>query len=323
MKGKIKIVVSTKRLRYELNLRRNITIIQGDSASGKTTLIQILSDYLSGRTGPGTEVVCNRKCAVLSGDMESALTQLHLLRNAVVFVDEQEKFLHTKDFARAVLTSDCYFVLITRDGLNMLPYSVNEIYYLKNSGYYQNTRQVYNSMHQVYPEIDKPRSLAVSTIVTEDSNSGHDMFQAICDDLELICDSADGKSNVAKYILSHKDGQIFAIVDGAAFGADMQSAMHAIEVNPGSYVWAPESFEYLILHSGIIQAEGIHNLLANPADFIESSEYSSWERFFTQLLEDLTRNSIYAYNKKKLNPNYLTKGNIDKIKKLLPGIVLP
>lgn len=37
MKGNIRVLVSTKRLRYELNLRRNITIIQGDSASGKTT----------------------------------------------------------------------------------------------------------------------------------------------------------------------------------------------------------------------------------------------------------------------------------------------
>ena len=106
MKGRIKVIVSTKRLRYELNLRRNITIIQGDSASGKTTLIQIISDYLSGRTGPGTEVVCSKKCAVLSGDAESALTQLRLLNNAVVFVDEQEKFLYTKEFARAVLASD-------------------------------------------------------------------------------------------------------------------------------------------------------------------------------------------------------------------------
>ena len=50
MKGNVKIVVSTKRLRYELNVRRNITIIQGDSATGKTTLVQIVSDYLSGRT---------------------------------------------------------------------------------------------------------------------------------------------------------------------------------------------------------------------------------------------------------------------------------
>ena len=46
LKGNIRVLVSTKRLRYELNLRRNITIIQGDSASGKTTMIQIISDYL-------------------------------------------------------------------------------------------------------------------------------------------------------------------------------------------------------------------------------------------------------------------------------------
>lgn len=142
MKGNLKIVVSTKRLRYELNLHRNITIIQGDSASGKTTLVQIISDYLSGRTGPGTEVVCDKRCVVLSGEEETAILQLRLLTSSVVFVDEQERFLYSKDFAEAVLDSDCYFVFVTRDGLNMLPYSVNEIYYLKNSGYYQNTKTV-------------------------------------------------------------------------------------------------------------------------------------------------------------------------------------
>jgi len=67
VKGSVRVLVSTKRLRYELNLRRNITIIQGDSASGKTTMIQIIGDYLSRRAGPGTEVVCDRKCVVLSG----------------------------------------------------------------------------------------------------------------------------------------------------------------------------------------------------------------------------------------------------------------
>lgn len=177
MKGSIRIVVSTKKLRYELNLRRNITIIQGDSASGKTTLIQILSDYLSGRTGPGTEVVCDRKCAVLSGDSESVITRLRLLENTVVFVDEQEKFLYSKAFAEAVLDSDCYFVFVTRDGLHMLPYSVNEIYYLKNSGYYQNTRQVYNSMHQVYPEVNPAGKIEPSIVLTEDSNADYEMCE--------------------------------------------------------------------------------------------------------------------------------------------------
>ena len=64
-------------------------------------------------------------------------------------VDTQDT---TQVIIKIGLTIEKIFVFVTRDGLNMLPYSVNEIYYLKNSGYYQNTRQVYNSMHQVYPE---------------------------------------------------------------------------------------------------------------------------------------------------------------------------
>lgn len=320
MRGSVRIVVSTKRLRYELNLRRNITIIQGDSASGKTTLVQVISDYLSGRTGPGTEVICEKKCVVLSGEEETAILRLRLLTSAIVFVDEQESFLSSKAFAEAVLSSDCYFVFITRDGLNMLPYSVNEIYYLKNSGYYQNTRQVYNSMHQVYPELDRKEKIVPSVVLTEDSNAGYEMFEAICRNDKALCVSASGKSNVAQYILANKKENIFAIVDGAAFGADMQSVIHALEASRGSHVWTPESFEYLVLRSGIVQSEGLKDILNVPEDYIESGEYSSWERFFTRLLEDSTRNTIYAYSKKKLNPHYLTKGNKYKIEKLMDKV---
>ena len=88
----------------------------------------------------------------------------------------------------------------------------------------------------------------------------------------------------------------------------------------GSHVWTPESFEYLILQSGIIQAERLREIMENPGNFIESSEYCSWERFFTKLLEELARNTIYTYSKKKLNPNYLTKGNIGKIEKLMQAM---
>lgn len=320
MKGSIKVVVSTKKLRYELNLRRNITIIQGDSATGKTTLIQIIGDYLSGRTGPGTEVICERKCAVLSGDTESAVIRLRALADAVVFVDEQERFLYSKEFAEAVLDSNCYFVFITRDGLNMLPYSVNEIYCLRNSGYYQNTRQVYNSMHQVYPEIRVTENIEPTVVLTEDSNAGYEMYGAVFRSERVSCESAGGKSNVAKYILTNREKKIFAIVDGAAFGSDMQSTVHALESSPGSHVWTPESFEYLLLQSGIIQAEGLREIMQDPGAFIESREFGSWERFFAGLLEDLTRNTIYAYSKKKLNSNYFTKGNIEKFVKMLPMI---
>ena len=42
MKGKHRVVVSTKRLKYDFELRRNLTIIRGDSATGKTTLIDMI-----------------------------------------------------------------------------------------------------------------------------------------------------------------------------------------------------------------------------------------------------------------------------------------
>ena len=47
MKGKHRVVVSTKRLKYDFELRRNLTIIRGDSATGKTTLIDMIQDYVN------------------------------------------------------------------------------------------------------------------------------------------------------------------------------------------------------------------------------------------------------------------------------------
>lgn len=39
MKGKHRVIVETESIKYEFDVRRNITVIQGDSATGKTTLI--------------------------------------------------------------------------------------------------------------------------------------------------------------------------------------------------------------------------------------------------------------------------------------------
>ncbi len=44
MRGQYHVMVQNKRLRYEFDIKRNITIIRGDSATGKTTLY----DYIVG-----------------------------------------------------------------------------------------------------------------------------------------------------------------------------------------------------------------------------------------------------------------------------------
>ena len=41
MKGEHKILIYSKRIKFEFTVRRNITILKGDSATGKTTLVNI------------------------------------------------------------------------------------------------------------------------------------------------------------------------------------------------------------------------------------------------------------------------------------------
>lgn len=72
MKGKHKIVVSTKRLKYEFELHRNLTIIRGDSATGKTTLVDMIRDHINNPSGTPVELVCDKTCYVLEGNLWKA-----------------------------------------------------------------------------------------------------------------------------------------------------------------------------------------------------------------------------------------------------------
>lgn len=58
MKGKYSVFVQNNRLRYEFTISRNITIIRGDSATGKTTLLDLLNAYDRDGDSSGVLVKC-------------------------------------------------------------------------------------------------------------------------------------------------------------------------------------------------------------------------------------------------------------------------
>lgn len=144
MKGKHKIEVRSKRIVFTIELERNITILRGDSATGKTTLVEMLSAYENYGRKSGITIVCDKTCRVLSGALWEA--QLKDIQDAIVFVDEGSTFVSSLDFARAIQKTDNYYVLVTREDLSTLPYSVNAILELKKT-----TSRFKRTYNKAYP----------------------------------------------------------------------------------------------------------------------------------------------------------------------------
>lgn len=194
MKGKYHIVVQNNKLRYDLDVRRNITVIRGDSATGKTRLIALVEQAAALGEGSGVEVRCERPCRTLGGnDWNLVLPNLH---GQIIFLDEESRFVKSQEFAEAVRASDNYFVIITREDLPNLPYSVDEIYGIHVSGKYNDLKRTYNELYHIYSTETFSGKEKPETVVVEDTNAGYDFFQTVCGENGIACVSAGGKSNV-------------------------------------------------------------------------------------------------------------------------------
>ena len=218
MKGKYKVVVKNNRLHYEFEIKRNITIIRGDSATGKTTLINMLRQAENLGDSSGIEVVSKVPCRVLEGANWELI--LDNTEGTIFFIDEENVFITTERFAEKIRNSNNYFVLITRENLYTLPYSVEEIYGIHCSGKYHDTKKAYQQLYRIYSNY---QSLPVKPeeIITEDSNSGFEFFKAVGKENGIDCESAGGKSNIFHMLEQTEKKKICVIADGAAIGPEM------------------------------------------------------------------------------------------------------
>lgn len=68
--------------------------------------------------------------------------------------------------------SDNYYVIVTREALPALPYSVEEIYGIRTSGRYGTLKQSYHEFYRIYGTDTYEDKVSSEIIITEDSNSG-------------------------------------------------------------------------------------------------------------------------------------------------------
>lgn len=317
MKNKHHVVVESKRLKYEFDIKRNITVIQGDSASGKTTLLDLLGTHSRYGKESGISVQSDVPCVVFGGDASLWKTILEAYQDSIVFIDEDYPFIYSKDFAELVQASSNYFVLITRQPLYNLPYSVQEIYGIRTTGKYHYPEQVYHEFYRIYDDSNETLDKEVLVLV-EDSKSGYQFLSKACKQGE--CVSVEGNSQfVGKIENAEENKKVVVIADGAAFGAYVAKVTTIAKSRKDVMLYFPESFEWLILKSGVIGIKDLDDILAEPEKYIESREFLSWERYFTDLLMTATADdSIKKYDKSQLKPYYIEGKNKDAIIAVLP-----
>ena len=300
--GEHHIEIRTKFVKYVLDLRRKITVLTGDGANGKTYLCEQVRYRLARITA---DVDVN---ALDAGDVDSWEDRLSKARGMDVFIiDETFSPMLSKAFARAVFSTDAYFVFITRTPLTQMPYSVHEVYKFSDT----HVGGEYYYLRRMVPLFSDERCrLSPDVLVTEDSGSGFEFFRNAVD---CKCVSAYGNSNVANVVASLKSGVAAVVVDGAAFGAFVGKTLNAMTASATEvYLYTPESFEYLLLMAGAARIK--KKYLERPFDYCDDAVYmtefgeppaeplKSWERYFTSLLMLASGD---RYSKDRLNPYFL------------------
>ena len=116
-------------------------------------------------------------------------------------------------------------------------------------------------------------------IVTEDEDAGLEYYRHFYGEAVL---TSHGNSNLSKY----GNEKTLLIGDGCAIGAFIQD----LELTKAA-LYLPESFEWKLLGNGMFwKKTEVQRLMEEPGKAVQT-EYGSIEKYCTELLSDLTRNT--------------------------------
>lgn len=304
MKGKYVISVVSRKATYKLELERKVSVIKGNSGTGKTSMLRLISEYLEFGKKSGVKITIDASAALCvltnSSDWEKILSSVH---DTVIFADEDVEYIYSDSFQKELWKADCYAVIVSRSGgFTGIPYSISGIYEFVTEKKGENTT---TSMYQLYEEEHSNGNFGL--VITEDSNSGFEMVQYSFDSSGTEVVSAGGNASVLGTLKKNwrQEGLICVNVDGAAFGAYIEAVLKYAEIKGNIVISAPESLEYILLKFSEVKRHLSVDCgeLIRTYDFCDGCEYSTWEQYYEDLLVRITSEHLgFTYNKRKLNP---------------------
>ena len=305
MKGIRKFQLSSKNILFDIELHRNVTVIRGDGATYKTMFCNMLR--AAHVKGSGVHLRSYQAEVLCLTDQEFNADNLVQYKNkdVILVFDESSSCIRTTAFREAIESTGCYFILITRNRCDCFGMSMKELYEFTYSDSVDLSKRVI-SMNPLYKSDCYGILSNQSQVITEDSNAGKQFFNRAYGHEHVY--TSHGKSNIPAAIKEYSDSIV--VVDGAAFGFEVEDVLPLLSAY-NCYLVAKESFKYVLLKSGILK-----NLVTINIDEpeVDSKKYLTWERFYTDYIQEITSGTVFEYNKVHLNEAYyISQDNKQKI----------
>lgn len=292
-KSIIDITVDFESYHFSCSFNRRINVIIGDSAAGKTFLVNLIetkSPDIKVNTTLPIIVVTNSTWKPILENQKKAILIFDDLdcTESLEFVSLCKKYL---------VTNDLYLIIINRSDLRnfkneerseihlskRLAISVDSIFEFKNNG---------DTTYWLEPYYKAESFDHYDKIVTEDSGNG---FRFLTHHFNNVETSA-GKAGIISKVLevNTENSHILVLADRAAFGCHLFDFVrklqleHVTAVIPDFY----ESFEFMLLCSNMLKD---HPIVVNEMSDLPNyaNKFLSWENYFEDLVERATYKRSY------------------------------
>lgn len=280
----INIQISTQRIKYDITLEHKISVLRGNSGTGKTTLASIIH-YCNSNGNHRNILISSPKPLIVLDNRYYKYGMQELTQPSIVVIDEACEIFNNNegiDYLKYINdTTPHYFIIITRKRLSRLPLSAGAfLEFVYENGV--------NRTHIRFPQKLDDINKKPTEIITEDEKSSY-LFIKERFNLEAnYILSAGSKSKLkdkVKYICSNDKYHIILLIyDYCGIGDDIESLSEVIDVITNANIMILDwySFEYYLLMTSVIKNKIQIDLL----------NQSNEEIYFEHLLK-----SIIKYHK--------------------------
>ena len=281
--------------KVSIDLERRITYLTGLSGEGKTTFSSLLMLENDAR-------VERHSTLPIVPVVYGALDIIKSAENSVLLVDDLGS-LQSTDFLKLVngflVKNNSWLLVIGREHFTeraYLPYvAFSSVYVIHSVG------DEFRAEKLAIQNRCTVGSVQYDKIYVEDSGSGFDFVKAI-NRTNAVVESLNGATNLLRRIKElRRSGitniNIFAFVDMASFGCDALQLMGLLSLDEYSgfnvcVMSDYECFEELLLRTNMFIGTD-----TGVDDADAANKYLSWEKFYEQLIDSLTKHKMYrAYH---------------------------